>query len=521
MTLFTLWDDLTYYNWFPRPRPRLGSEHPSLVLYKVPCAIQIDQWKSYQYKTIDKLLDNVEYVQFHVSHKTNKGMLIIHEAQRYHVDAFAMMKHLYDQVQKSKHDVCDIQFRWRKNIETMKIEHQFSLSLAKDRIETLQEELDQKNKVLAQKEQQHKVEKSAMENSFMMRIRRLQNHIQALESLRSTTKRLTYEENNVTPTQPVLEFEWFVSLDDGSFAKSKFSDEMEHLFFKNNADAQDNAQDKTQEQGTCVNEVLLKQECYTINLTKMTQLNMSTGRLRTLRRVLKSYKDFPVIDRMFQKLTYDDQFVWTHTYKCEVLPKIHPEYLGVASVFLNANKNTCHGPQNNKCTFTTMESQGFEITSIQRVYHPYRARMYELKKNTVVEQRELMLFHGTRHVKPEDVIRQGLDVRFSSSGQLGRGIYGSVDPWYSYCSYVYCDSTTKMNSLFGECSLLYVKFLLGSSSEQMNLYQAIDEKDRTNFDSWNFQPKNTHNRIFAVYDNAQCYIGYIIKFKQSLSKNRS
>src|SRR5207253_102561 len=79
----------------------------------------------------------------------------------------------------------------------------------------------------------------------------------------------------------------------------------------------------------------------------------------------------------------------------------------------------------------------------------------EMKKASMTNASEIMLYHGMSREKPDILDKESLDLRMSKSGVLGNGIYGSFYPYYSYDKYT--DSYSSIKTLF------YVKFLIGKS----------------------------------------------------------
>jgi hypothetical protein len=100
--------------------------------------------------------------------------------------------------------------------------------------------------------------------------------------------------------------------------------------------------------------------------------------------------------------------------------------------------------------------KGRKITHIYRVENVTLYRAYCNKKEHLIRtcgiDNEKMLWHGTRTLSPEVIIKEGFDFRVSNAGSFGRGAYFAVNASYSASGYQYnrkLVSTMKMNNPYG------------------------------------------------------------------------
>lgn len=153
----------------------------------------------------------------------------------------------------------------------------------------------------------------------------------------------------------------------------------------------------------------------------------------------------------------------------------------------------------------TMKSQNVVVTQIQKVINPISAKFYELKKESMSDKSELMLFHGTRGVSPLTVAQEGLDTRVGNGGYFGRGIYGSRSPYYCHQGY---KSQIGIRNM-----LLYVNFLVGAMKKYNDDgHDSNLTRPPPNFDSVTCDVDSQTTTIRTLYDNAQTYVSYIIYY---------
>lgn len=100
--------------------------------------------------------------------------------------------------------------------------------------------------------------------------------------------------------------------------------------------------------------------------------------------------------------------------------------------------------------------KGRKITHIYRVENVTLYRAYCNKKEHLIRtcgiDNEKMLWHGTRTLSPEVIIKEGFDFRVSNAGSFGRGAYFAVNASYSASGYQYnrkLVSTMKINNPYG------------------------------------------------------------------------
>ncbi|MDD4931578.1 MAG: hypothetical protein PHG66_05565 [Candidatus Colwellbacteria bacterium] len=205
------------------------------------------------------------------------------------------------------------------------------------------------------------------------------------------------------------------------------------------------------------------------------------------------YKGPRPIHEMFQMRSYDDQF--EPGFKRTSLNPSSAEYKMVENNFLT---DTCGGYQ-------TTKSAGVRVLDVIKVVNPVSARFYELMKEVVDDKTEVMVYHGTRSTNIETVAKEGLDTRVGAGGYYGRAIYGSDSAFYSYNGYGYSLSGTDREGM-----LFYAKFLVGKVKETPYYEQNLT-KNPQGFDSVRSTTVGEEG-IRTVYDNARCYIEYMVHY---------
>lgn len=236
---------------------------------------------------------------------------------------------------------------------------------------------------------------------------------------------------------------------------------------------------------------------YEINFKTLEQKNLATGTIRKLHRLWllnpKHHREIPLV---LQNITHFHECAASEEPRCVDLSLGSDEWTAVADAFMNSCSVNCQ----------SMKAYGKTILTITKVVHPYRALIYELKKKFMKNKSEMMLFHGSA-VDSMVLAKQGLDLRVGKEGYLGKAIYGSVNPFYSE---FYTDQKVSLRSM------LYVKFLTGIVQQvpKETAYQRPPEGiDSITMEvAFGYQGTKCSNQIYAVYDNAQSYIGYIINY---------
>lgn len=152
---------------------------------------------------------------------------------------------------------------------------------------------------------------------------------------------------------------------------------------------------------------------------------------------------------------------------------------------------------------------GVSLERIARISHPVSALWYETQKSVQQDRSEAWLFHGTRDSDLAAVLAQGLDVRCAhANNYFGTAIYGTTDP--VYVSSMYCCPDAD-----GLCHMLVVKCLVGRSCIKCVQTERDTSVRRppAGYDSIQYAVSR-QTMIYALYNNAQCYITHCISFRR-------
>lgn len=228
-----------------------------------------------------------------------------------------------------------------------------------------------------------------------------------------------------------------------------------------------------------------------------------------------------MVDFDFQKATHFAQYaVQQGRFALHPTSKL---YRKIESLFLY----TCGNHKNGYLSTSdmTMQQAGAKIVGVYKLINRFQAMAYEMKKTSMDNASEIMLYHGMSAKRVDILDKESLDLRLvtilscpslplslsllhpthlmqAKEGMLGRGIYGSFYPYYSYFNYT-SPTTTK--------SLFYVKFLIGKCQDNTSFdAQHRRVKPDIGYDSCRMESNGDH--IFAIYDNLQCYPCYRIDF---------
>jgi len=241
---------------------------------------------------------------------------------------------------------------------------------------------------------------------------------------------------------------------------------------------------------------------YELDFSTMFQKNLSTGTKRLVERTIdttrtKNPKWVRVLNEIHQMRTYIDQFEDERT--LVDLDKKSSEFSTIEHEFLNSTSGSD----------STMKDEKFKITSIIKVVDPINARLYEVKKSSLKNKDEIMLFHGARDMDPLDIIEDGgLDLRIGNIGSyFGKGIYTSASPYYSHTNFG------------GRNVLLYTKVLLGDVKVFPNNHREKLYKAPEGFHSVCSNVESNGTTIYTVYDNHQIYISYLIYYSKNGSND--
>lgn len=147
----------------------------------------------------------------------------------------------------------------------------------------------------------------------------------------------------------------------------------------------------------------------------------------------------------------------------------------------------------------------YKINSIRKIIHPVKARKYLFEREISEDQTEALLFHGSK-APDKNVLSDGLDMRYSNSGNSGRAIYvsNSVDYSHSYSS----------------TNIMYiVQCLIGKVLEQGTNTQKISSPPEGYNSVWHYQTnpdvRSENVDIFAMYSNDHTFITHAIGYTRS------
>lgn len=252
---------------------------------------------------------------------------------------------------------------------------------------------------------------------------------------------------------------------------------------------------------------------YEINVATMYQKRTNTGKLRKIVRkeetsVKPNDKFIYSIDKCFTKntmhaarLLHSIDTSKSHQHSIPLI-SVSDEYREIELAF-----------------HKTISRDSYKIVSIDKNIHPQNAAMYETTRAFIPNKSERMLWHGYRNANLDLILSEGLDMKMSQRGLLGKGIYLSADANYSDREYVVYDAKSTFRQL------LYVKSLVGCSHNVTSDNHSakdflkpplvsIGKSDRYNSVNMLVQQlgcaDQTH--IYCIYDNPQTYVAYIVKY---------
>jgi hypothetical protein len=239
---------------------------------------------------------------------------------------------------------------------------------------------------------------------------------------------------------------------------------------------------------------------YSIDLANMTQTNKSTNCIRKLTLFNNT------LTYVFRQSMYYAQIAHEHLYQPTIiyrtLLETSEEYNTVASDFLH------HAPSNGPSL-----NNEYKIESIIAASNPHLALSYCAKKCLLNTPTEVMLWHGSKRASAREVVRDGFQLKYANpDGYFGRGLYFAYYPGYSV-SYCRPELDQQTNKIVYE--MMYVKVNLGKMyCHSLDYRQSGDIAAPDNFDSVFSVVNKSEDPIFAVYDNAQAYVGYIVRFSK-------
>lgn len=247
---------------------------------------------------------------------------------------------------------------------------------------------------------------------------------------------------------------------------------------------------------------------YEINFKTMFQTNLETKTKRFVSREIKTTKTKNPkwtrgINEIHQMRTYKNQFEKSKTTILQPLKSTDQAYKIIEDEFLDATSGS-----------NPIMRERFEIKNIVEVINPIAARLYELEKQRMNGTDEAMLFHGTRGVDVDTIIKSGgLDIRIGrNTSYFGQGIYTSASPNYSHESFGTFDQKS------GCYVLMYVKVLLGKVKVYPDDGRDQLSKAPEGFDSVSSNVDGHSTTIFTVYNNSQVCVSYLIYYS-SLKNN--
>lgn len=156
-----------------------------------------------------------------------------------------------------------------------------------------------------------------------------------------------------------------------------------------------------------------------------------------------------------------------------------------------------------------------KIKSIERVFNPFQARLYELEKESMRRKHgqvsERMLWHGTGVNHARTVALNSLDLAYSNGGYFGAGIYCSTSPYFIQNGYAHEDDQ-------GNSVMLFCKVLVGRplyrdmTSSTATVRPELKNTDGEMCDSICALHDNDSSEMQIVYKNSQCFVGYIVTY---------
>jgi len=242
------------------------------------------------------------------------------------------------------------------------------------------------------------------------------------------------------------------------------------------------------------------QHNYKIDFENSVQINNQTNRKRTLeRQLIKDGNKIPnpkyiiKVPEIFKTLCYpyNTLFNLVELSNTDLEYTLVKDNLLKPKIGLNASTN---------------------IIKIVKVNHPINSRFYELKKSTLVNKTEMMLFHGTSSNNPAEIAREGLDPRLCKPGGLlnGAGVYFSNSA--QFCNNNYGHYEPDRTTLI----LLFVKVLIGECKLNNPRVQYKRPPTEANLEYNSVTTLSTdgsQSTIYTVYEKCQAVITHIIYYK--------
>jgi hypothetical protein len=158
----------------------------------------------------------------------------------------------------------------------------------------------------------------------------------------------------------------------------------------------------------------------------------------------------------------------------------------------------------------TLNQKSHKIISVQRLQNTALWRFYALTRHRVAQRNggnasERNLFHGCRVRKNMDAILEyGFDMRVACDGLAGVGIYFALNASYSNCGYVLQNGDKSKEMIV--CRVACGRDAPGLHG--MKRPPLLPKSTAESYDSTSRLPT-----MYVVYDNAQAYPEYIIKYK--------
>lgn len=155
------------------------------------------------------------------------------------------------------------------------------------------------------------------------------------------------------------------------------------------------------------------------------------------------------------------------------------------------------------------------VLAVHEVHNARVARFYELTKMHLENKSEIMAWHGTSAADAWQVAANGLDMRTSRENcYYGMAIYLSTSPAYSHQYYRHAIADKS-----DEYYLLFVKALVGRTkchnhqeTGNLNYY-----KPPIGYHSVCATVEQLDNIIYALYDNSQVYVSYLVHYTTKTS----
>jgi hypothetical protein len=127
-----------------------------------------------------------------------------------------------------------------------------------------------------------------------------------------------------------------------------------------------------------------------------------------------------------------------------------------------------------------------------------------------------MLFHGTSNTEPSKIYDDefGFDMRHSSNGMWGPGIYFAVNASYSKDKYAYKNRTTSTRTIFmARVALGDVVELKNDPTIKLPPEKPLSQGKKFAVQRYDSIKGNTGGTdIYIIYENTRAYPEYLITF---------